>query len=562
MTGSSSAASAPLQQLDIATVAQVLQAVSTEIELGRLIATIMRLALEHAGAERALLIVLHGDACRIEAEARTGVDAVAVDSRSTEITGEALPLSVLRHVLHARESVLLQDASTDPAFSGDDYVRVCTARSVLCMPLLNQARLVGVLYLENNRVTGAFTPVRMTLLRLLVAEAAVSLENARLYRDLQERESRMRRLADSNIIGIAIWHADGRILDINDAFLRLIGYERQDFVSGRVRWTDFVPPEWREHDVRALVDTRAEGPVQAHEREYIHESGRRVPVLAGGAIFDATPDEGVAFVVDLTELKRAEEVARESELRFHQTQMQLTDANRVASVAQLAASIAHEINQPLAGITTNAGTCLRMLAGESVDLEGLGTVLRRTLRDVNRASDIVTRLRALFANKEMATGIIDLNEAIREAITLASAGLQRSQVILRCEFAEDLPSVEGDLVQLQQVISNLVRNASDAMGSVDDRPRQLVVRTVREGADLVRLDVQDSGMGVDPALLDKLFEPFYTTKAEGMGVGLSVSRSIIERHNGRLWATPNEGPGATFSFSLPRAGVDAPTPMS
>jgi len=172
---------------------------------------------------------------------------------------------------------------------------------------------------------------------------------------------------------------------------------------------------------------------------------------------------------------------------------------------------------------------------------------------VNRASDIVTRLRALFANKETATATVDLNQAVREVLDLASAGLQRSQVIVHRELAEDLPQVTGDPVQLEQVISNLVRNASDAMGSVHDRPRQLVVRTAREGAESVRLDVQDVGVGLGSALADTLFEPFYTTKPAGMGVGLSVSRSIIERHNGRLWATPNDGPGATFSFSLPRA---------
>jgi PAS domain S-box-containing protein len=377
-----------------------------------------------------------------------------------------------------------------------------------------------------------------------------------LYRDLQEREARMRRLVDSNIVGIAIWHADGRILDMNDVFLDLIGYDREDFASGRVRWTDFVPPEWREHDVRALERIRTEGTVQTHEREYIHKSGNRVPVLAGGAIFEATPDEAVAFVVDLTELKRAEEAARDNERRFHESQMRLTNANRVASVGQLAASIAHEINSPLAAISTTASTCQLILADESPNLERLGAAVRRTIRDVNRASDIVTRLRALFAKKEMATATVDLNEATREVIAQVSAGLQRDQVILRCELAEDLPPVTGDLVQLQQVISNLVRNASDAMIGIEDRPRQLVVRTTWDGADIVRLDVQDAGTGLDPALADKLFEPFNTTKSEGMGVGLFVSRSIIERHNGRLWATPNEGPGVTFSFALPLTAND------
>jgi PAS domain S-box-containing protein len=557
----SSTVLAPVTQLDLATMTKVLQAVSGEIDLDRLIVTIMRLALEHAGAERGLLILPQGDGYRIHAEARTSGEAVTVDPRPAALNGEELPMAALQFVIRTGESVLLPDASTDPSFSGDEYVRARGARSVLCMPLHKQTRLVGVLYLENNLASGVFTPQRTELLRLLSSEAALSLENARLYRDLQEREARMRRLVDSNIVGIAIWHADGRILDINDVFLELVGYNREDFASGRVQWTDFVPPELRDQDVRGLEIIRTEGAAQTHEREYIHKSGNRVPVLAGGAIFESTPEEGVAFAVDLSELKRAEEAARDNERRFHDAEMRLTNANRVASVGQLAASIAHEINQPLAAISTTAITCQVILAEGSPNLERLGAAVRRTIRDVNRASDIVTRLRALFAKKEMATAIVDLNEATREVITQVSAGLQRDQVILRCELAEDLPPVAGDLVQLQQVISNLVRNASEAMISVEDRPRQLLISTTCDGDNIVRLDVQDAGTGLDPALADKLFEPFYTTKSEGMGVGLFVSRSIIERHNGRLWATSNEGPGSTFSFSLPRAASGAPAAL-
>ena len=552
---------APVAQLDLATLTGVLQAVSGEIDLDLLIAKIMRLAAEHAGAERGLLILPQGDGHRIEAEARTRGDTVTVDRLPIALNSEVLSMSALQYVLRTGESVLLPDASTDPSFSDDVYVRAHRARSLLCIPLLKQARLVGVLYLENNLATGVFTPKRMALLQLLSSEAALSLENARLYRDLQEREARMRRLVDSNIVGIAIWHADGRILDINDVFLNLIGYSREDFTSGRVRWPDFVAPEWHDHDTRELEMIRTAGAAQTHEREYIHKSGKRVQVLAGGAIFEATPDEGVACSVDLTELKRAEQAARDSERRFHEAQLRLTNANRVASVGQLAASIAHEINQPLAAISTTATTCEVLLADESPNLERLGAAIGRTIRDVNRASDIVTRLRALFSKKEMVAANVDLNEATREVITQMSAGLQRDQVILRCELAEDLPPVTGDLVQLQQVISNLVRNASDAMISVGDRERQLLIRTTWDGKRIVQLDVQDAGTGLDAALADKLFEPFYTTKSEGMGVGLFVSRSIIESHNGRLWATPNEGPGSTFSFSLPRAMGDSPAAL-
>jgi signal transduction histidine kinase len=225
---------------------------------------------------------------------------------------------------------------------------------------------------------------------------------------------------------------------------------------------------------------------------------------------------------------------------------------RVTTLNALTASIAHEINQPLASLVTNASICLRRLNAEPPNVEGARETVQRTIRDANRASDVITRLRALFSKKEFTLETLDLNEITTEVIALSLSDLQRDQVILRSELAEDLPSVIGDRVQMQQVIFNLLRNASDAMVGVEDRPRQLLVRTHREGDDRVRLSVQDAGCGVNPQDFERLFEAFYTTKSGGMGIGLSLSRSIIERHQGRLWAEPNDGPGTTFSFSIPR----------
>ena len=252
----------------------------------------------------------------------------------------------------------------------------------------------------------------------------------------------------------------------------------------------------------------------------------------------------VGALQDVTESMEAEEA-------LNKARSELAHVARVTTVSALTASIAHEINQPLSGIITNAGTCLRMLAADSPDIDGARETARRTIRDGNRASDVITRLRALFSKKEFPLESLDLNDATREVIALSLSDLQRQRVVLQSEFADDLPKVTGDRVQLQQVILNLVRNASDAMMDVDDRPRQLLVRTERENGDRVRVMVRDSGIGVDRQTMDKLFDAFYTTKSGGMGIGLSVSRSIVERHQGRLWAEPNDGPGATFSFSIP-----------
>jgi PAS domain S-box-containing protein len=422
---------------------------------------------------------------------------------------------------------------------------------VLCLPLTNQAKLIGVLYLENNLAPRVFMPARTAVLKLLASQAAISLENARLYREVAEREAKIQRLVDANIIGIFFWTLDGRILDANEAFLQIVGQSSDDLKSGHMRWKDLVPAEWNEHDDRRVSELLATGIAPSFETEYVRKDGRRVPILVGAALFDGMPAEGVAFVLDLSDRKRAEQAARDSIRRYHEVQTQLVDANRVASIGQLSASIAHELNQPLSGIVTNASTGLRMLAAQPPNVAGASETARRTIRDANRASEVIKRLRALFARKEPVTELVDLNEAAREVVALSADVLRTNGVDLRLEFADDLPLVTGDRVQLQQVILNLLRNALDAMSSVDDRPRHLAIRTQPDEADQVRLSVQDTGVGLDPKRMDKLFEAFYTTKPDGMGMGLSLCRSIIESHYGRIWATPNDGPGATFTFSIP-----------
>jgi PAS domain S-box-containing protein len=254
--------------------------------------------------------------------------------------------------------------------------------------------------------------------------------------------------------------------------------------------------------------------------------------------------EYIATVQDVTQRRSSEEALAKARL-------ELARVSRVMSLATLTASIAHEVNQPLSGIVTNASTCLRMLSSDPPNIEGARETARRTIRDGNRASDVITRLRTLFSRKGAAFEALDLNDAAREVIALCISELQRNRVVLRTELAADLPSVSGDRVQLQQVILNLLRNGSEAMHLVDDRPRDLLVSTRLFSSQSVCLSVKDAGVGFKPEALDKLFEAFYTTKADGMGIGLSISRSIIEGHHGRLWATCNNGPGATFCFSIP-----------
>src|SRR5260221_3216084 len=264
-----------------------------------------------------------------------------------------------------------------------------------------------------------------------------------------------------------------------------------------------------------------------HSVKYVHMVGHGRRDREGRLVY-------IGAAQDVTERRLSEET-------LGKVRSELAHVARVTSLATLTASIAHEVNQPLSGIVTNASTCLRMLTLEPPNVDGARETARRTIPERNRASDVITRLRALFSKKDTIAERVDLNDATREVIALSLCELQRSRVILRSELAGDLPLVTGDRVQLQQVILNLLRNASDAMNTVHDRPSELLIRTERDEGDRVLLSVKDAGIGFDPQTADRLFETFYTTKNDGMGVGLCVSRSIIESHQGRLWATLNDG---------------------
>jgi signal transduction histidine kinase len=269
---------------------------------------------------------------------------------------------------------------------------------------------------------------------------------------------------------------------------------------------------------------------------------RMFPFLIGAAIFGS---------VWLLALWRRRQITRAEEA-LGQLRSELAHVSRVTSLGALTAAIAHEVNQPLTGIVTNAGTCLHMLAAHPPNVDGARETARRLIRDGNRAADVIARLRALFSGKPPIVEPFDLNEAVHEVIALSRSELQRGRALVQLELVEDLPPATGDRVQLQQVIINLLRNACDAMSSINDRPREIVIQTGCGKDDDIYLSVRDSGVGLAPEGAENLFQAFHTTKREGMGIGLSVSRSIIESHQGRLWAIPNDGPGVTFCFSIPR----------
>ena len=356
MPSPGSTITALVEGLDLATVIRVSQAVSSEIVLEKLLDTVMRKAMEHAGAERGLLIVPRGDELQIEAESRISGNEVLVSLRAASAVAGAMPESVLRYVMRTHESVLLDDASSANAFSSDPYFLQYRVRSILCLPLLNQAKLTGVLYLENNLAPRVFTSDRITVLRVLVSQAAISLENTRLYRDLADREAKIRRLVDANILGIFIWNLEGAIVEANEAFLRILQYTRQDLVSGGIRWTDMTPVEWREHDERALAELKATGTAHPYEKEYSRKDGSRVPVLIAGALFEEGGNEGVAFALDLSEQKRAEAEIRALKDQLYKENLALRDEIDRTSMFEEIVGISTSVKSVVARISKVAPT--------------------------------------------------------------------------------------------------------------------------------------------------------------------------------------------------------------
>jgi len=353
-------------------------------------------------------------------------------------------------------------------------------------------------------------------------------------------------------IGSLSWRVETDEIIWSEELYRIFGFERGVSVT-----LDLIGSRVHPEDIPMMNDMveRARGGVSDFEYEHRllmpDDSVKYLHLIAHGIRDNEGRLEYIGAVQDVTQRQFSEEALAKA-------RSELAHVASVTSLATLTASIAHEVNQPLSGIVTNASTCLRMLTLDPPNVDGARETARRTIRDGNRASDVITRLRALFSKKHTLAERVDLNDATREVIALSLSELQRNRVMLRCELAKNLPLIAGDRVQLQQVILNLLRNASDAMNSVHDRPRELLIRTERKQGDRVLLSVKDAGIGFDPETVDRLFETFYTTKNDGMGVGLCVSRSIIESHQGRLWARLNDGPGATFSFSIPR-GPDGAT---
>ena len=684
-------------QLDAETVVKASQALSSEIDLPKLIEKLVRIAVEHAGAERGVLILLRGDEPQIGAEANTGQGRAEVTVRGAAVTPSDLPESMLHYVIRTRESVVLDDALVRNLYSEDEYVRQKRPRSVLCLPIVKQAKLVGALYLENNLTPRAFTSGRIAVLELLASQAAISLENAALYSDLQRENADRKRATDAlrrseaylaeaqrlTRTGSFGWKTStGQIWWSEESF-RIFGYDNAPFATldmvrqrvhpedlDLVQWTiDLASRDGKDFDLEhrllmpdgsvryvhvvadairdaadhlefigALMDVtaakRAEQALLESEqrfRDYAetasdwfwetgpdHRFSRLSEQLLASGVdlvhrigmtrwdlaadleeepekwrlhvatldarkpfrdfrFRSTREDGSVFYVatsgkpvfdpegrflgyrGVSSNVTASVRATQAEAALREAQADLARVTRLTTMGELTASIAHEIVQPLSAVVTNGNTCLHWLDDKTINLAKARSAARRTVKDAERANDIIRRIRALMIRSETQRVGVDMNGLICDILALIHNEMLKRQVSAFTALAPMLPPVLGDRVQLQQLMLNLIMNGIEAMASVTDRPKQLTIETRMEGADHIRVLVRDLGEGLDPEKIDRIFDPFFTTKPDGTGMGLPICRSVVEAHDGRIWASPGVPYGAMFHFTLPTRAVSQST---
>ena len=519
----------PAEHLDLAAAIKVWQAVSGEIVLEKLIDALMRTAIEQAGAERGLLIRPRGVEQRIEAEATTRGDSVTVQLRDELAGAGALPESMLHYVLRTGETVILDDAAAQSAFGEDPYIRERQTRSILCLPLINQGKLSGVVYLENTLTRSDFAPARVALLKLLASQAAISLENATLYQALLEREQQFRDYLETASDWYWETDADHKVTRMrNYEELRALGRLPLTSRIGLTRW-DFAedvesqPEKWEVH--RSMLD--------AHQpfRDFIYPAVRfdgslMYVKVSGKPRFDAKG----AFLGyrgtgnDVTAAVRADQ----AEAALRQVQAELSHVTRVTTLGELAASIAHEVNQPIAATLTNAEAALGFLRFDPPELNEVREALEWIVRDAARAGAVVQRIRNLVKKAPLPDDRVEINAVIQEVVELTRSEAMKNGVLVRSELADSLPLVRGDRVELQQVILNLVLNAVEAMSALTEAPRELQIVTSRTESNHVLIAVRDTGPGLAPAAQENLFKAFQTTKPNGLGLGLSICRSIVE----------------------------------
>ncbi|HEX7634738.1 MAG TPA: ATP-binding protein, partial [Noviherbaspirillum sp.] len=546
----------PLAQLDFLSVAKASQAISGRIVLDELVDTLMRIVIENAGAQTGYLILVRDARLALVAEAHVAQQDVHVQlHRDSGIPASVLPESILNYVRRSKETVLLENATAPHLFSDDPYFFRCRPKSMLCLPILRQAGLLGLLYLENNLVTHTFTPGRVSLLELLASQAAISLENAQLYADvrqenierkraeeaLQERESRIRRLVESNIIGIFYWDLSGNITEANNAFLQMIGYSRQDLSMGKVHWAHMTPPEYRALDERKAAEVQETRTCTPYEKEYFRKDGSRIPVLIGAVLLDGAQDHGIAFVLDLTERKQAE--AEREGRRAAEA------ANRAKSA--FLANMSHELRTPLNGILGYAQILQRDQTLGERQLAGVNVIRQSGEHLLTIINDILDLAKIEAGKMELYLVDIRLIRFVQTIVEMIGVKATQKGLEIFCDMAPDVPQyIRVDEKRLRQVLLNLLSNAV----KFTDHGR-VTLRVCFTPPSRLCFEVQDTGVGISEDQLDAIFQPFEQVcdaqrRLGGTGLGLSISRQYVHLMGSEIRVKSRLGQGSTFWFEL------------
>ena len=449
--------------------------------------------------------------------------------------------------LERGERVIVEDVLSEPCFQ--PHIKIVTAagfRALQSTPLVGSGGQMRGMISTHFRKPHRPSDRELRYMDLYASEAVELIERKWTEEALRASEQRFRRYFELGLIGMALTSPTKDMLEVNDELCRILGYEREELLQKT--WPEMTHPDDLAADVTQFQRVLA-GEIDGYslDKRWIRKDGRVVhSIMAArcGRRADGSVDYFVGLVQDITERKLAEE-------RLAEARSDLARMMRVTTMGELAASIAHEVSQPLAAIVSNAHAGIRWLAGKAPDPQEATGALERIVRDANRASAVIDRIRAFLKRQTTPKVDSDVREVIAEVLPLLQGQLRTTGVSVVREQPDFQPLVYGDRVQLQQVVLNLMMNAIDAMRSVSDRARVVKIGISKQGADMLCISVCDSGIGLHPTQCERIFEAFYTSKPDGMGMGLAISRSIVESHGGRLWATPNAGPGVTFQFVLP-----------